>query len=93
LIFHSILVRASAPEWEISETEADTLNRHYENVIRHYPVGGAVKTIDWLNLIGSISLIYGTRLVAVRNRRKHEAEAEAIRTGRPGEGAGIHMVQ
>lgn len=73
--------------------EIQQLNTAYMNVMRHYPIHAAQKTIDWLNLIGAVSFVYGSRLIAIRARRSKEKNEVLIRTANPGDGAQAHMVQ
>lgn len=59
----------------VDEDEAAKLAEATVNVSRHYNVAMAAKTVDWINFATVAGMIYGTRLVAIRNRRAGERRA------------------
>jgi hypothetical protein len=59
----------------VDESEAQQLAQATANVSRHYNAQIAAKTIDWVNFATVAGMVYGTRLVAIRNR--HAAERRA----------------
>jgi hypothetical protein len=56
----------------LDEKEAAELAQATANVSRHYDVAMAAKTVDWINFSMVAGMIYGTRIVAIRNRRMEE---------------------
>lgn len=66
---HAILAHLGGPHWLLSDDDAKTYARAVQNVSRHYNVETAQKTIDWCNLIGMVSFVEGTRLMAQRQAR------------------------
>lgn len=62
-------------EFLLDETEAKMLAQATANVSRHYDVQMAAKTVDWTNLLMVCGTVYGTRLMAVRNRKNTERRA------------------
>jgi len=58
----------SHPELILSQEECDQLALATTNVARHYvDTRRHEKTIDWGHLIIALGMIYGPRLVAIRN--------------------------
>lgn len=62
----------STPELEIDKSESQNLAQAIAEVTKHYDVEVAEKTIAWSNLLMVCGMIYGTRIVAIRNRHKNE---------------------
>lgn len=78
---HQMLAAVTkTPEFAIEESEAKQLATAAANVARHYDMGATQKTLDWSNLIQCLALIYGSRIYAVRVRKKQEKEDEVIVT-------------
>lgn len=61
------------------EKEADALADSVAKVMSHYGdiPGLNEKTLDWLGLIGTASMIYGSRIVAVRKMRADRVPKQA----------------
>ena len=60
----------SVKELSIDKTEANALATSIANVSRHYDIVATQKTMDWSNLFMALGMVYGTRLYAIRERRK-----------------------
>lgn len=72
---HAALAMASrTPEWEISDEEGVAFQKAAQSVLRHYSVETTQKTMDWIAFSGVTVGIYGTRLVAISQRKRHERE-------------------
>ena len=56
----------------LDEKEALELSKASVNVSRHYGFAPSSKSVDWANLIMTLGAVYGTRLIAVRNRKRSE---------------------
>jgi hypothetical protein len=57
------------PEMQLGKDEARELGTATANVARHYQWGAmAEKTKDWLLLAGSLGMIYGPRVKAIKAR-------------------------
>jgi hypothetical protein len=70
---HAMLaLQLKTPELEVSEIEAREFAKAAQNVMRHYSVQATQKTIDWISFAGITAGIYGTRALAISNRRKEE---------------------
>lgn len=51
------------PVWEMPASEAESLAKATANVARHYPkLAGHEKLVDWVMLIQTIGMAYGTRI-------------------------------
>ena len=59
-------------ELAIDNSEATMLAGAINNVARHYDMGATQKQLDWTNLFMAVGMIYGTRFVAIRAKRKEE---------------------
>ena len=71
---HTILAAVSkSPEMALDQSEAHQLAEAIANVSRHYDVAATQKTMDWTNLLMCMGLIYGTRIMAIRNNRARQA--------------------
>lgn len=57
-------------EIALSPDEAKSLAQATANVARHYDVSVSAKALDWTNLIMALGMVYGTRVVAMRNRAR-----------------------
>lgn len=63
---HAILAHFGGPHWLLDDKDAKTYAAAVQNVARHYDIRAAQKTVDWLNLLGMIAFVEGTRVVAGR---------------------------
>lgn len=90
----------SAPELAIEQSEANMLAQATADVARHYPsVKTPIEITDWIGLITVCGMVYGPRLVAIRNNRRNARTAapsfnvvrEATRT-EPIKPAPVHPV-
>jgi hypothetical protein len=58
-------------ELNLSQPEARMLAQSTADVLRHYPsVKMPAQTIDWISLASALGMVYGPRLVAIRNNRR-----------------------
>lgn len=77
---HQMLaVYSKIPELEIDEAESEKLAKGIANVSRHYDTQVSAKALDWYYLIQVLVLIYGTRLYAIRERRREEKKPVDVR--------------
>lgn len=67
----------ATPELALDEPEAKQLAGAITEVSRHYAINVDEKTMAWGQLFIAIGMIYGTRLIAVRTRKKTEAKKRA----------------
>lgn len=83
---HSLLaVAMSAPELALSDTEAETVAKNIVAVGRHYDLQQTAKATDWGNLIVSLGVVYGGRIMSVGMRKAAEKKANG-RNVKPGTG-------
>lgn len=75
MIFHMIAAN-KFPEMQISEAEAKELSEAICNYLRHSNAAMSPKTKDMMVLIYAFAMIEGTRMIAVINRKRYEAELE-----------------
>jgi hypothetical protein len=74
---HNILAAITkTPEFSLSETESEELAKGIANVSRHYDVAASAKTVDIMNLAMVAGMIYGSRIMAMRNRKSAEKKAK-----------------
>lgn len=72
------------PELALEESEAAELATALNTVNNYYRVEVAEKTMAWINLAMVGGMIYGSRLIAIRERRSSaRAERAERRTTRP----------
>lgn len=64
----------SCPELAWNEKEASQVSEYMSDVAKHYDKMIDPKTMAWLNLIGAIGWIEGTKLLAIRARLKRERQ-------------------
>lgn len=64
------------PELMLSESESTELAKALTTVNSFYNVEVAEKTMAWMNLAMVGGMIYGTRLVAIRQRRQSERKPD-----------------
>lgn len=68
----------ATPELALEKDEANMLAQASADVLRHYPgFTPAVEVTDWIGLITVAGMIYGPRFMAIRNRRRKTATAQA----------------
>lgn len=67
--------RTNTPELAIGMDEGEAFMRAAQNVLRHYSVETTQKTLDWIAFAGVAGTMYGTRAVAISNRRAAERAA------------------
>lgn len=73
-----------AHELALEPSEAKSLAQGIANVASHYDVQTSTKALDWTNLIMVCGMIYGTRIVAIRERRRNaRPQNEAPRAAAP----------
>lgn len=73
------------PELAIAQQEAAAMSTAINNVAQHYDVQASQKTVDWGNLIATLSMVYGTRMVAIYSRKKSETPSRAYAPKKPAE--------
>lgn len=86
LSLHAGMAYAFAtPELALDESEAHNLGDAMARVFRHYPMLDKIseKGLDHANLVAQLSMIYGSRFVAINLRRKTEAAKPASATVTP----------
>jgi hypothetical protein len=66
----------AAPELELSETEAETVSKNIVAVARHYDLQQTAKATDWGNLVVSLGVVYGGRIIRISARKKAEGKAK-----------------
>lgn len=73
---HALLAAGlAAPELELKEAEAKTVAENIVAVARHYDLQQTAKATDWGNLIVSLGIVYGGRVIAITTRTNREAAA------------------
>lgn len=65
------------PELALDQGEAKTIAEATSKVAELYDVTADPKTIAWSNLIMTLGMVYGTRIVAINMRRKDERKKRA----------------
>jgi len=63
-----------APGLILTEIEAHNMAEATANVSRHYNIQATQKTLDWINLCTTLTLVYGTRIMASKKRKADDAE-------------------
>ncbi len=74
------------PEFEMEQEEAKKLADAAASVASHYDLTIDPKHAAWAKLYGTIGVIYGTRLIAIRARKKME-RADKVKPAAPEAGA------
>lgn len=70
---HALLAAGlTAPELELSETEAETVAKNIVAVTRHYDLQQTAKATDWGNLVVSLGVVYGGRIIRISARKRDE---------------------
>lgn len=73
---HALLAAGMhAPELELSETEAETVAKNIVAVTRHYDLQQTQKATDWGNLVVSLGVVYGGRIIRISARTRSEKAA------------------
>jgi hypothetical protein len=73
---HALLAAGlAAPELALQEAEAKIVAENIVAVARHYDLQATAKATDWGNLIVSLGVVYGGRIVAITARKSAEAKA------------------
>lgn len=65
------------PELVLDKEEAKNLSKAANDVAEHYSVAINPKTLAWLNFGMAVSMIYGTRIIAINARQKREKQNRA----------------
>lgn len=83
---HALLAAGlHAPELELSEAEAETVAKSIVAVSRHYDLQQTQKATDWGNLVVSLGVVYGGRIIRISARtsaaKKASRGATAPNTG------------
>ncbi|MDE2102806.1 MAG: hypothetical protein KGL39_36515 [Patescibacteria group bacterium] len=81
-------------ELSLDQQEAKLLADAINNVARHYDMSATQKQIDWTNAIMVAGMIYGTRFMAIRAKKKEEPIQAAPMPQAPpknANGAASHM--
>jgi hypothetical protein len=78
------------PELQLAQAESDELAKALSTVNKYYGVEASDKTIALLNLALVGGMIYGTRFVAIRERR---SQARAARRGNVRPASGLSAEQ
>lgn len=82
---HATLAMATkTPELQIDPQEGEAFMRCAQNVMRHYSVETTQKTLDWIALMGCAGTMYGTRFVAIANRKGQARQPVEFRPRRTG---------
>lgn len=68
-----MLAVIAAPELKLDADEAKLLAKATADVASFYGTVVSAKAMAWTNLVQCVGMIYGTRLFAIRNRRRDEA--------------------
>lgn len=78
------LMQAKIPEMELAEGEAKRVSDAYIDFCVHHeiPILSA-KRMSEINLISALWMVYGTRVIAIRNRMKEEAKVKKARNITP----------
>lgn len=66
------------PAWEMDNKEAESVGKAVANVARHYPkLAGHEKLVDWVMLIQTLGMVYGTRIYLSMPEKKASPKQEA----------------
>lgn len=66
------------PELNITEKELSTLNESYAEFSKYHDIPMDPKRLSELNLIGSITMVYGTRIWAIMRRHKMQTRSRVV---------------
>lgn len=74
---HALLAAGlSAPELVLQEAEAKVIAENVVAVARHYDLQASAKATDWGNLVVSLGVVYGGRVVAITVRKTAEIKSK-----------------
>lgn len=80
---HALLAAGmAAPELALQPAEATIVAQNIVAVARHYDLQASAKATDWGNLIVSLGVVYGPRVVALAVRKGNEAKTRGHGTPR-----------
>ena len=78
------LMQAKIPEMELAEGEAKRVSDAYIDFCVHHEIPIlSEKRMSEINLISALWMVYGTRVIAIRNRMKEEAKVKKARNVTP----------
>jgi len=80
-------------EWALDASEAMMLAEATANVSRHYDVQIAAKTTDWISLMMVCGTVYGSRLAAIRYRKREERAANPTSPAAPVKKSNAEIVE
>lgn len=79
-----------SPRLAVTEEEAKALSEASQKVARHYDYAISEKSMDWMNLWGTLGMVYGSRIFAAsRERAEKRAEQQATRAANGADGETI----
>lgn len=74
---HALLAASLAtPELDLKDGEAKIIAENIVAVARHYDLQASEKATDWGNLVVSLGIVYGGRVVAIMSRTNAEAKVK-----------------
>lgn len=77
---HAMLaMQTKTPELAITDLEGKSFMTAAQNVLRHYSVETTQKTLDWVAFAGIAGGMYGSRIVAIANRKAEERGGDKAR--------------
>lgn len=68
---------SKCPELDLDAEEAKQVAAAYANVARHYNFYVNEKAADWYNLLTVAGAVFGSKIIAIRMRKKQEAKLTA----------------
>lgn len=84
---HMALSHVVAPELAMARDDCRELSQAWSDVNRHYNFALLdQKSADWFNLLQLVAVAYGTRVIAIRDRRRRDARPTSqprAQTGNP----------
>ena len=91
---HTMLsVITKSPELMLDEKEANAVAQASVNVSRHYGFAPSSKSVDWAHLMMTLGAVYGTRLIAIKNRKSGERKTKPQEAPQQAEPLGDNVVQ
>lgn len=65
------------PVLAITEQEASQVSQAIAKVARHYgTIKASAEALDWANLAMALTIVYGTRVMVLKQAQKKEAESK-----------------
>lgn len=64
------------PELDLKDGEAKIIAENVVAVARHYDLQASEKATDWGNLVISLGIVYGGRVIAIASRTNAETKAK-----------------